>query len=236
MRVEPLTNDERFEIVCQVPSLSAKRLGPKQIQLLLSNPATDNPLFLLVALEELRGFGSYEQLDARIAAFPREGDTVTAIFDQVIERLREEFDADVVRSVLALLACARGGLSQRELLEMIEPETGTGSERSEVACPLSPASTSDLFPILRQLRPYLQHRGELVDFFHRGLYKAVRERYLPDDECKLPYHRDLADYFRRKGDPAGDRSWQGNYPRHPFGIAASLSKGPGVGRVGEHLV
>ena len=109
VRVEPLTNDERFEIVCQVPSLSAKRLAAKQIQLLLSNPATDNPLFLLVALEELRGFGSYEQLDARIAAFPREGDTVTAIFDQVIERLREEFDPDVVRTVLASWRAAATG-------------------------------------------------------------------------------------------------------------------------------
>ena len=37
-----------------MPSLSAKRLAAKQIQLLLSDPATDNPLFLLVALEELR--------------------------------------------------------------------------------------------------------------------------------------------------------------------------------------
>ena len=57
--VPPLTDDERFEIVKQVPSISAKSLDPKQIKLLLENPATANPLFLLVALEELRGFGSF---------------------------------------------------------------------------------------------------------------------------------------------------------------------------------
>jgi hypothetical protein len=106
---------------------------------------------LLVALEELRGSGSFEQLNARIVAFPREGDTVTAIFDQVIERLRDEFDPDVVLSVLGPLAASRHGMSQRELLEMIE---GIGVEES----------TSDLFPILRQLRPYLQYRGDLIDF------------------------------------------------------------------------
>lgn len=83
------------------------------------------------------------------------------IFGQVIERLREEFDGDVVRTVLALIACSRRGMSERELLEMIE---GTGEDES----------TSEFFPILRQLRPYLQHRGNLLDFFHRGLCKAVR--------------------------------------------------------------
>ena len=146
-RVEPLTNDERFEIVSRVPSLSAKTLDERQVDLLLANAATETPLFLLVALEELRGFGSFEQLEARIAAFPREGDTVTAIFGQVIERLREEFDDNVVRTVLCLLACARSGMLERELLEMVE---GAGVEES----------TSDLFPVLRQLRPYLQHRGD----------------------------------------------------------------------------
>jgi hypothetical protein len=55
--------------------MSAKNLSPRQIGLLLSNPATENPLFLLVALEELRGFGSFEQLEARIAAFPWPGGT-----------------------------------------------------------------------------------------------------------------------------------------------------------------
>ena len=189
------------------------------MDLLLANPATKNPLFLLVALEELRGFGSFEQLETRIAAFPRPGgtgvppvledstgkmpvppsDTVAAIFGQVIERLREEFDGDVVRTVLALLACARSGMSERELLEMVE---GVGVEES----------TSDLFPVLRQLRPYLQHRGEMVDFFHRGLYKAVRERYL-DESSVRSYHQDLAGYFHAKLNPPGAEAWSGEYPR-----------------------
>jgi len=76
-------------------------------------------------------------------------------------------------------------------------------------------STSDLFPVLRQLRPYLQHRGELLDFFHRGLYKAVRQWYLPDDGSAQPwpYHRDLAEYFHAKLNPPGEDAWTGRYPR-----------------------
>jgi telomerase protein component 1 len=70
-QVKPLSDEERFEIVKQVPSLSAKALDQEQVSLLLTNPATENPLFLLVALEELRGFGSFEELDFQIASFPR---------------------------------------------------------------------------------------------------------------------------------------------------------------------
>lgn len=182
--VEPLTTGERSEIVQAVPSLSAKALDPGQVELLLKNPATANPLFLLVALEELRGFGSYEQLNRRIEHLPREGDVVTDLFRQVIERLEDEFDREVVRSVLTLLASARRGLSDRELLDLIE---GPPVDVSQ--------STSDLFPVLRQLRPYLQHRGRLWDFFHRNLKKAVDASYFTTDDLRSAAHGRLAQYF-----------------------------------------
>ena len=182
--VEPLTHDERFQIVHEVPSLSAKSLDPRQVQELLENPATMNPLFLLVALEELRGFGSYEQLHRRIELLPREGETVTEIFRQVIKRLEDEFDREAVYAVLTLLASARRGLSDRELLDIVE-----GKEVD------IDRSTSDLFPIVRQLRPYLQHRGMLWDFFHRNLFKAVREQYLLDEAAQSAAHARLGEYF-----------------------------------------
>jgi hypothetical protein len=231
VQVEPLTDSERREIVEKVPSLSAKTLDGMQIDLLLSNPATTNPLFLLVALEELRGFGSYEQLRQRMAGMPRPPepetpwrdwlakaraaasdlddekkrtlefdaldrveatfertepveDPLTDIFLQVIERLEDEFQRDVVRSVLTLLSVARRGLSDRELLDVVER---TGLKISE--------STSDLFPVMRQLRAYLQHRGSLWDFFHRNLYKAVRQKYFDSDQSLSDAHAQLAEYF-----------------------------------------
>ncbi|MBI3362078.1 MAG: NACHT domain-containing protein, partial [Chloroflexi bacterium] len=125
--VPPLTDSDRREIIRQVPSLSAKALDDHQIDLLLPNPATSNPLFLLVALEELRGFGSYEQLNDRIAALPRDGDPVTALFTQVIERLEEEFDKATVHDILTLLASARRGLSERELQELLGPAPFDGA-------------------------------------------------------------------------------------------------------------
>src|SRR5579883_990960 len=184
--VEPLTTRERTEIVQAVPALSAKTLDGRQISLLLENQATTNPLFLLVALEELRGFGSYERLNRRIEQLPRHGDTVTALFRQVIERLEAEFQPEAVRSVLTLLASARRGLSDRELLDLVEGHSVAVGQ-----------STSDLFPVLRQLRPYLQQRDALWNFFHRNLDKAVREHYLPTDDARSAAHARLASYFAR---------------------------------------
>lgn len=175
LRIAPLTEEDRRAIVRQVPSISAKTLDDEQVDLLLRNPATDNPLYLRVALEELRGFGSFEALNDRINALPRDGvadsaydvagfspkamskagDPVTALFTQVVERLALEYRPDIVRSVLTLLACARRGLSDRELVGL--------AEGPDVAIT---ATRSDLFPVLRQLRPYLRNHGGLLGFFH----------------------------------------------------------------------
>ncbi|HRZ84355.1 MAG TPA: tetratricopeptide repeat protein, partial [Candidatus Hydrogenedentes bacterium] len=185
IRLDPLTDQERFGIVTEVPSLSAKTLNPSQVQALLNNPATRNPLFLLVALEELRGFGSYELLDARIKALPTGEDAVILLFAQVLERLELEFDAENVRTLLSLLAAARRGLSERELLELVE---GHGDRTR---------SRSDLFPILRQLRGYLQNRSGLLNFFHRSLHEAARARYLDTPDALQNACKRLADYFER---------------------------------------
>ena len=183
LRIEALTDNERLRIVRDVPSLSAKTLDDRQVKLLLKNPATQNPLFLLVALEELRGFGSFEQLNARIQTFPHDGDTVTALFIQVIERLEHEFGALLTRDVLTLLASARRGLSEHELQELTK----------------SHDRPDDLFAILRQLRPYLQPRGELLDFYHRNLSKAVVRQYRADTRSSSWFHSSLAKYFFGRG-------------------------------------
>lgn len=232
VQVPALTSAERMEIVQAVPLFSAKTLDPLQVSLLLANPATENPLFLLVALDELRGFGSYDQVGQRICQFPVPSasptdwpawiaerriqaaqiadaeernrylrqldriaptllhnvpvdDALDAVFGQVIDRLEADFTPATARTVLPLLASARRGLSDREFLDLLE---GPAVE--------IPNSQTDLFPVLRQLRPYLQHRGTLWDFFHRNLYKAVRDRFLDTDERRSDFHARLTAYFQ----------------------------------------
>ncbi len=200
VEIGKLTPEERFAIATEVPSVSAKKLDPEQMNLLLSNRATENPLFLLVALEELRGFGTYEDLNNRITQLPAGDNSVTKLFVQVIERLEQDFETETVRSVLSLLACARHGLSEAELFEIIEGH-------DDLTC-----SATDLFVILRQLRTYLQQRSNLLDFFHRDLYRAARARYLDGEQTILIVHRDLAMFFHRVLNPPGAEPFTGIAP------------------------
>jgi hypothetical protein len=64
------------------------------------------------------------------------------------------------------------------------------------------------------LAPYLTERmvdgSSLLNFYHRELGDVSRAIFL-NERKDLLYHARLADYFRAKADPQGDRSWTGNY-------------------------
>ena len=63
------------------------------------------------------------------------------------------------------------------------------------------------------LAPYLTERmvdgSPLLNFYHRELGDVATAVFLAGGKDQ-PYHARLADYFRFKADPAGDRSWTGN--------------------------
>lgn len=75
IRVPELTDDDRRQIIRELPSVFCKTLSDGQVAMLLQNEATRNPLFLTVALEELRIFGSFEQIPHEIAQLPHMDDS-----------------------------------------------------------------------------------------------------------------------------------------------------------------
>lgn len=184
IHVEPLNDEERIAIARMVPKISAKSLDRDQLRILLKNDATRNPLYLIVALEELRGFGLFEKINERIKAFPAGEDSLTELFIQVINRLENEiFGGEVAKFVLELLSSARHGLTEQELYELVK---GNNELSGKV---------DDIYPILMQIRPYLQHRGELLDFHHRNFYKAVKKHYLNTDNKQQTAYKRLAAFF-----------------------------------------
>jgi telomerase protein component 1 len=203
--VGPLSDDERRLVVRRTLWEYRKQLDERpendQMGLLLRKAESSNPLYLIVACEELRLFGEFERVTARVERLPGETE---ALFEQVLERLELDFGADIVRDSLSLLECARHGLLEIEMLEMLRRP---GEEQ------LPRAVWAGLY---RGLRFYLQPTGEsgegTLDFFHRQLAKAVRKRYLSGVAEPLVHGR-LAQFFRSKIDPLGDRRWKREYPR-----------------------
>ena len=200
--VPDLSDDDRLRIIRELPSVFCKTLDADQVRLLLANPATRNPLFLTVALEELRVFGSFEALPLAIARLPQLGapeiagdidQALDRLFRQVLDRLDREsgrVTPGLVPALLSLLACSRDGLSEPEL----------GGLLARVLTALDPADRAGQTQVvLRQVRPYLQRKGAqgtvLVDFYHRSLWKAVVGQYAATQAQRGRLHVEIADYF-----------------------------------------
>ncbi len=202
--LDPLTIEDRREVIQQVLSDYRKRLderpGHNQIALLLHKKEAGNPLYLKVACEELRVFGGHTRLTEKIMNL---ADDVPALFQQVLERLENDHEKELVRSALSLLLCSRDGLLESELLELLRRE---GEEE---------------FPrilwiqLYRSLQFYLRPPGEagkgMLNFFHEQMAWAVQQRYLEIPREEKAGHLRLAEYFQCKADPTNDKTWKGNY-------------------------
>ncbi|NBC02652.1 MAG: NACHT domain-containing protein [Bacteroidetes bacterium] len=189
VEVEPLTLAERKIILREVPAIAVKTLSDKHIEDLLRINASKNPLFLRVALEELRGYGTHDTLEQQIETYRTSGKSekpLRAIFVQVFKRLEAQFDqtedTSLTREVLSLLGSARRGLTEDELNDLTEELINSG----------------DLMFLLRHLRPYLMRRGPIITFFHDALFDAVHRHYLHNEDQQHKKHQTLADYFGHK--------------------------------------
>lgn len=186
-------------IVRALPSLYAKSLDERQTAGLLANPATRNPLFLTVALRELKLFGSFERLDSAVAALPAPAPDepldgpLHRLFGVLLQRLQDDQPPDtrpLVGSVLAWLAASRHGLAEQELADLLQREHAAVD---------SLARSATLQVTLRQLRPYLMRRQAAdrvrIGFFHRALAEAVALRWLPDAVARAQRRSELAAFF-----------------------------------------
>jgi len=86
------------------------------MRMLMGKPETAKPLYLVLACEELRYFGLFEQLSQNIRKM---GGTVPALLNEILERLEKDHTKELVKTSLSLLACARSGLLESEMLTML---------------------------------------------------------------------------------------------------------------------
>ena len=205
-----LNESDATAIVEEFLSRYRKTFDVQQRTALLTKSGSRTPLYLLTALEELRTLGTYEEISNRIKSLPEE---TRPLFTWILERLESDdgfrdrqgkrVGADIVSRYCSYLAVGRSGMSQSELVELIAPASDGRDADAE----------GNVAALQRLLRPYLMQRGELLDFFHGQLREAVEEKYLAQEEQRVAANQAVAEYFKRKTDPAGDQTWTGDYPR-----------------------
>jgi hypothetical protein len=218
--VKPFDNlDDRRRLVKAYLSQYLKELDEEHLEALINLAGAGNPLYLKVVLSELRVFGAFGGLAAKIRS--DFGDTPITAFEALLKRLETDpaYSAvepkRVVPLLFSLLAHARHGLSADELTDLaIQALALEQDDQSREAA----ADAINLF--LRQVRPFLAHREGRYDFFYESFKLAAQQRYVATHaDYDLPrrpaheWHRHLAEYFRRRTDPTGDRRWSGHYPR-----------------------
>ena len=183
--VPPLDFEARRALVRTYLERFSKRLDGQVVDDLIRAPAATNPLWLHTSIEELRIFGRYEELpnvarnQARLA-------NVTALYASVFDRCERDFEADrprLVADAMSLLAVARSGLAESELLALL------GTPPEPLACALwSPLSLA--------LSAVLVTRSGLLTFAHAPARSAATERYLATAEVRRERERYLADWLR----------------------------------------
>ena len=193
IHLEPLTQDDSEKIIENFSKRYHKKLTTDQRSALKSKIEARTPLYLLSALEELRTFGTYAEINHRIAEIPS---TADELFEWILERLTNDNDfrnklgnqigGELVPLFGSFLGVSRHGLSQRELIDLIDP----GDEMGNVAS------------LLKLLRPYLMHRGELIDFYHRQFRSAALRTCLKTESQRQDAHLLISQYFQsRQNEP-----------------------------------
>ena len=123
LRVEPLTTDERRQMIEHYLARFAKKLDAQRLDRLAAAPAAANPLFLKILLDELRVTGTHEGLDDRLTEYLKAKD-IPALLKKVLTRYERDYERDrrgLVGEALGLIWAARRGLSENELLHLLKP-------------------------------------------------------------------------------------------------------------------
>jgi tetratricopeptide (TPR) repeat protein len=185
---------------------------------IIAAPGAANALFLRTVLEELRQFGSFEELPARVNHY-LEAETPEDLFRRVLRRWRADFDAhqDLVHRSMCLAWAARQGLAEAEWLELLETSG-------------QPVARQIWRSLLLAMEPHLVQRTGLYAFGHDFLRRAVEEEFVAGAEDQRAAHGVIADYFERQPGmtprKAAEWPWQlaqaAQWPR----LHAALTTGP----------
>jgi tetratricopeptide (TPR) repeat protein len=195
LTVEPLEPTERETLIVDYLKQYAKELSTERRRRIATAQQSANGLYLTTLLNELRLFGSHEELDQRIGWY-LEAASPFELYGKVIARWEQDYRKpdpvcdNVVRESLVRIWASRRGLSETELLESL----GT---------PGSPLPRAAWSPLYLAAADALVNRGGLLTFAHDFLREAVREAYLPTPDYQQCAHRMLAAYFHRR--PQGPR-------------------------------
>jgi hypothetical protein len=207
--LSPLSRADGEALLAQWLALNGRKLQEAQSEAVLASFAAEgNPLWLRAAVSECSNLPAW-------APPPQFPSNTAGLLRQVLERLSTEAEhgAMMVERALGYLACARHGLAEDEVMDLLSADTEVMEDfrrRSPTERLKPEAERIKSLPAAVWVRfygdiaPYLSERdmqgASLLGFYHRSFLEAVEAQCLPDGERHLATHQRLAGYF-------GGREW-----------------------------
>ncbi|XP_041473273.1 TPR repeat-containing protein DDB_G0287407-like [Lytechinus variegatus] len=179
LEVRQLTPDLRTKVTKGMLMVRGKELSPKQMEKVIGNAETGNPLYLFILLQELCSFGSFFELDEFIDTLLTSKSTVD-LFVKFLERLERDYNPEgkhLVKEVLCCLLLAHRGLSENELKSMVKP---TNKEWSALYFAMD---------------DFLLEAEGLYRLGYSELADAVERHFCPTLESQKPYRQLIVNHF-----------------------------------------
>ncbi len=204
-RLERLTPEARAQVISSYLRSYHQTLPQELIDGLSHKQDAGNPLYLRVALGELRLLGKYESLDALIDELPQ---TVEGLFASMLTRLEADLGTVFQRAKLdnlfprfmGLIAAGLHGLAEEDLRLLLGEWQRLG-ERDAHTVRLNDFLWSELLSSLRHMLVLREDEeaGNVVDFYHRQLRHAVERKYLGTPALRRQAHQAIAHYLVERG-------------------------------------
>ncbi|EGC39334.1 hypothetical protein DICPUDRAFT_86132 [Dictyostelium purpureum] len=196
--LSPLETNEKILITTNTLEKFSKKLEPKLLDKLITKSHAKYPLFIQLACEELRVFGSFEKL----TQFVQKGipETINQLLLNMISRLEEDLGKELIKKTLCFIALSRFGLSEQELLDLLK------DKKQQTTLPFYVWA-----PLLNSISPLLSggDHSVRISFFHSTISSVIINKYLPTEKSQINFQIILADYYSSQADPTGNKTWAG---------------------------
>ncbi|CAG2215023.1 NPHP3 [Mytilus edulis] len=164
MRVSPLQESEKMQIITDyLEGIYGKTLTMEQKGMIINVKQTSNPLYLKSLLDEVE---ISDHFKTKITNF--------------LQYMTDNFRKDLVRDATTALWCSNRGMSESELVELLDIPSAVWS------------------PFYISLYENLVNRNGILNFFHDHLRQAVERKYIPTHEAKVKGYLCLADFHAAK--------------------------------------
>lgn len=180
IQINPLSPDEVEDAAIQYLAMFSKTLDRRQLDLLRGSEKTQNPVFLITLLNEVRHTGRFELLTGQLQDLLTCPDT-PALFEKVLTRIDEDYDEQhnaLPERTLSLIDASPDGLTEGELIPL-----------------LGDVPQAVFIPLLLALEPYTVLNSGAVTISSPEFRNAVREHYHLDDPKRTENQKQLIGWF-----------------------------------------